>query len=60
MHLLCRVVITASLTLACCCLVGGGQDLRPQDAAWHSDYAKALAESRQSGKPLFIVLACLH
>jgi hypothetical protein len=27
---------------------------------WHTDYAKALAESRRSGKPLFVVITCRH
>jgi hypothetical protein len=27
---------------------------------WHTDYAKALAEARRSGKPLFVVFTCRH
>jgi hypothetical protein len=27
---------------------------------WHTDYAKALAEARRSGKPLFVVITCRH
>jgi hypothetical protein len=43
-----------------CCWASGQQELRLADAAWHTDYDKALAEARQSGKPLFVVFACLH
>jgi hypothetical protein len=27
---------------------------------WHTDYAKALAEARRTGKPLFVVITCRH
>ena len=33
-----------------------GQEQSP----WHTDYAKALAESRRGGKPLFVVITCRH
>ncbi len=56
----CRFVAAVTVAVAFCCLVSGGQDLRKPDAAWHDSYAKGLAEARQTGKPLFVVLACLH
>jgi hypothetical protein len=55
-----RLAAGLAVIVACCCLVSGQQILRNPEVAWHSDYAKALAEARQTGKPLFIVLACLH
>jgi hypothetical protein len=27
---------------------------------WDTDYAKALAEARRTGKPLFVVITCRH
>jgi len=55
-----RLAITLAVVVACCCLASAWQDIRSPDAAWHIDYGKALAEARQSGKPLFVVFACLH
>jgi hypothetical protein len=55
-----RIVSTLAAVFACCCLATGRQDLRSPDAAWHTDYAKGLAQARETGKPLLIVFACLH
>jgi hypothetical protein len=55
-----RLIATLAAVITCCCLASGRQDVRLADAAWHTDYAKAIAEARQSGKPLFVVFACLH
>ena len=42
---------TTALLVAGCCLFAGQQPAA--EPPWHTDYAKALAESRQSGKPIF-------
>ena len=42
------------LTLAFLVPLAGWQAPDPE-SAWHSDYAKALAEARQTGKPIFAV-----
>ena len=42
---------TTALVLAGCWLSAGQQPAA--EPSWHTDYAKALAESRQSGKPIF-------
>jgi hypothetical protein len=55
-----RLAVGMAVAAAFCCLVSARQDLRIADAAWHTDYAKGLSEARVSGKPLFIVFACLH
>jgi hypothetical protein len=60
MRLLYRLTATLAVVITCCGFAGGHQEVRLADAAWHTDYAKALAEARQTGKPLFVVFACLH
>jgi hypothetical protein len=35
--------------------VAGWQTPADPEAAWQTDYAKALAEARQTGKPIFAV-----
>jgi hypothetical protein len=55
-----RLATAVAVVVVCSCLASGRQELRITDAAWHTDYAKALAEARQTGKPLFVVFACLH
>jgi hypothetical protein len=56
----CRLGAALAIFICCCCLASGRQELRLADAAWHTDYSKALAEARQIGKPLFVTFACLH
>jgi len=55
-----RLAAAFVVVVACCCLASGRQELRITDAAWQTDYAKALTEARQTNKPLFVVFACLH
>ena len=33
-------------------------ELSAQPAAWRTDYAKAKAEAKRTGKPLFVVFRC--
>jgi hypothetical protein len=50
----CHLVM--SLIVACLVLPASSDGQSP----WRTDYAKALAEARQSGKPLFVVITCRH
>jgi hypothetical protein len=34
--------------------------LGPPAQPWHTDFAKALAEARQTGKPVFVTITCRH
>jgi hypothetical protein len=33
---------------------------QPPEPVWNTDYPKALAEARRTGKPLFVVITCRH
>ena len=46
-----KVPTPVSEELAGCCLFAGQQPAA--EPPWHTDYAKALAAARQSGKPIF-------
>jgi hypothetical protein len=50
----CHLVM--SLTVACLVLPASPDGQSP----WHTDFTKALAEARRSGKPLFVVITCRH
>jgi hypothetical protein len=52
----CHLVMGLTLTGLLLPASPDGQEQSP----WHTDYAKALAESRRSGKPLFVVITCRH
>ena len=60
MFLALRIVPTAAVALAFCCLLDARQEVVKPTVVWQEDYTKALAASRQSGKPLFVVFCCLH
>jgi hypothetical protein len=60
MPLVYRLSAMMAVAVVSCCFVFAQQDARNPDAAWHTDYAKALEEARKTGKPLFVTFACLH
>jgi hypothetical protein len=56
----CRIAAVFIVAAISCWFAFGRQDFRTPEGAWHDDYAKALAEAKQTGKLLFVVITCPH